>query len=150
MLSFACKLFLLQAVRATFSVMCLEDLQSLWTEQYIQVDADCWKWGLNPDSLCYVIISWQVSVYPVILSLENHCSQEQQEIMAQYLISILGDKLLRTPLDHASTGDLPSPNVRLRKVRARPSGQQIRSSRRAAGVDRGMSVYVCINPCCPS
>ncbi|KAM7414826.1 hypothetical protein PAMA_019582 [Pampus argenteus] len=54
--------------------------------------------------------AFEVSAYPVILSLENHCSQEQQEVMAQYLISILGDKLLRTPLDHAATGDLPSPN----------------------------------------
>ncbi|KAM7396921.1 hypothetical protein PAMP_019926 [Pampus punctatissimus] len=54
--------------------------------------------------------AFEVSAYPVILSLENHCSQEQQEVMAQYLISILGDKLLRTPLDHATTGDLPSPN----------------------------------------
>lgn len=58
-------------------------------------------------------MSWQVSAYPVILSLENHCSQEQQEVMAQYLISILGDKLLKAPLDHPTTGDLPSPNVRL-------------------------------------
>lgn len=71
---------------------------------------------MNPDSLHYVIVSRQVSVYPVILSLENHCSQEQQEIMAQYLTSILGDKLLRTPLDHPTTGALPSPNVRLGEV----------------------------------
>ncbi|XP_044213643.1 1-phosphatidylinositol 4,5-bisphosphate phosphodiesterase zeta-1-like isoform X2 [Thunnus albacares] len=54
--------------------------------------------------------AFEVSAYPVILSLENHCSQEQQEVMAQYLISILGDKLLKTPLDHPTTGDLPSPN----------------------------------------
>uniref|UniRef100_A0A3Q1ETW5 Phosphoinositide phospholipase C n=1 Tax=Acanthochromis polyacanthus TaxID=80966 RepID=A0A3Q1ETW5_9TELE len=51
----------------------------------------------------------------VILSLENHCSKEQQEVMAQYLISILGDKLLTAPLDHSTTGDLPSPNVRPNK-----------------------------------
>ncbi len=69
----------------------------------------------------YVIISRQVSAYPVILSLENHCSQEQQEVMAQYLISILGDKLLRAPLDHPTTGDLPSPNVRVWKAQARLS-----------------------------
>ncbi|KAM9352195.1 1-phosphatidylinositol 4,5-bisphosphate phosphodiesterase zeta-1-like [Symphorus nematophorus] len=54
--------------------------------------------------------AFEVSAYPVILSLENHCSREQQEAMAQYLISILGDKLLRTPLEHPTTGDLPSPN----------------------------------------
>ncbi|XP_078023926.1 1-phosphatidylinositol 4,5-bisphosphate phosphodiesterase zeta-1-like [Epinephelus lanceolatus] len=54
--------------------------------------------------------AFEVSAYPVILSLENHCSKEQQKVMAQYLISILGDKLLRTPLDNPTTGDLPSPN----------------------------------------
>ncbi|TMS05554.1 hypothetical protein E3U43_004804 [Larimichthys crocea] len=54
--------------------------------------------------------AFEVSAYPVILSLENHCSKEQQEVMAQYLISILGENLLRTPLDHLTTGDLPSPN----------------------------------------
>uniref|UniRef100_A0AAQ5ZCP0 Phosphoinositide phospholipase C n=1 Tax=Amphiprion ocellaris TaxID=80972 RepID=A0AAQ5ZCP0_AMPOC len=54
--------------------------------------------------------AFEVSAYPVILSLENHCSKEQQEVMAQYLISILGDKLLTAPLDHSTTGDLPSPN----------------------------------------
>ncbi|XP_063768485.1 1-phosphatidylinositol 4,5-bisphosphate phosphodiesterase zeta-1-like [Eleginops maclovinus] len=54
--------------------------------------------------------AFEVSAYPVILSLENHCSREQQEVMAKYLASILGEKLLRTPLDHLTTGDLPSPN----------------------------------------
>ncbi|XP_032379687.1 1-phosphatidylinositol 4,5-bisphosphate phosphodiesterase zeta-1 isoform X2 [Etheostoma spectabile] len=54
--------------------------------------------------------AFEVSAYPVILSLENHCSKEQQEVIAQYLISILGEKLLRTPLDHPTTGDIPSPN----------------------------------------
>ncbi|KAI3371179.1 hypothetical protein L3Q82_023810, partial [Scortum barcoo] len=54
--------------------------------------------------------AFEVSAYPVILSLENHCCQEQQEVMSKYLISILGDKLLRTPLDHPTTGELPSPN----------------------------------------
>ncbi|KAK2842454.1 hypothetical protein Q5P01_012654 [Channa striata] len=54
--------------------------------------------------------AFEVSAYPVILSLENHCSQEQQEVMARHLITLLGDKLLRAPLDHPATGGLPSPN----------------------------------------
>ncbi|KAM6926499.1 1-phosphatidylinositol 4,5-bisphosphate phosphodiesterase zeta-1-like [Lycodopsis pacificus] len=54
--------------------------------------------------------AFEVSAYPVILSLENHCSKEQQEVMAKWLISILGEKLLRSPLDQPTTGDLPSPN----------------------------------------
>ncbi|XP_070686959.1 1-phosphatidylinositol 4,5-bisphosphate phosphodiesterase zeta-1-like [Pempheris klunzingeri] len=60
--------------------------------------------------------AFEVSAYPVILSLENHCSQEQQEVMAQYLNSVLGDKLLKTPLDHPTTGDLPSPNDLKNKI----------------------------------
>ncbi|XP_031138673.1 1-phosphatidylinositol 4,5-bisphosphate phosphodiesterase zeta-1-like isoform X3 [Sander lucioperca] len=60
--------------------------------------------------------AFEVSAYPVILSLENHCSKEQQEVMAQYLISILGEKLLRTPLDHHTTGGLPSPNKKKEAV----------------------------------
>uniref|UniRef100_A0A3Q4G7L6 Phosphoinositide phospholipase C n=1 Tax=Neolamprologus brichardi TaxID=32507 RepID=A0A3Q4G7L6_NEOBR len=54
--------------------------------------------------------AFEVSAYPVILSLENHCSREQQEVMAEYLISILGENLLIAPLDHPTAGDLPSPN----------------------------------------
>ena len=33
------------------------------------------------------------SRYPVILSIENHCSVEQQRIMATDMISILGGEL---------------------------------------------------------
>uniref|UniRef100_H2V313 Phosphoinositide phospholipase C n=1 Tax=Takifugu rubripes TaxID=31033 RepID=H2V313_TAKRU len=56
------------------------------------------------------------SPYPVILSLENHCSKEQQEIMAHYLISILGEKLLRAPIDHPTTGELPNPHQKQKVV----------------------------------
>lgn len=34
-----------------------------------------------------------VSDYPVIISIENHCSCQQQTVMAEHLKSILGDKL---------------------------------------------------------
>ncbi|XP_039930543.1 1-phosphatidylinositol 4,5-bisphosphate phosphodiesterase eta-1 isoform X1 [Hirundo rustica] len=47
--------------------------------------------------------------YPVILSIENHCSIQQQKKIAQYLKEIFGDKL---DLSSVSTGDprqLPSP-----------------------------------------
>uniref|UniRef100_A0A8B9JRC2 Phosphoinositide phospholipase C n=1 Tax=Astyanax mexicanus TaxID=7994 RepID=A0A8B9JRC2_ASTMX len=48
------------------------------------------------------------SQYPVILSIENHCSVEQQGTMAQHLTRILGDKLLRNALEGKGS-DLPSP-----------------------------------------
>lgn len=50
-----------------------------------------------------------VSRFPVILSIENHCSIQQQKKIAQYLKEIFGDKL---DLSSVSTGDprqLPSP-----------------------------------------
>ncbi len=54
---------------------------------------------------------YQTSEYPVILSLENHCSVEQQKIMAQHLISILGSTLVTKPLGDQMPTCLPSPEV---------------------------------------
>ncbi|XP_028989038.1 1-phosphatidylinositol 4,5-bisphosphate phosphodiesterase delta-3-A-like [Betta splendens] len=53
--------------------------------------------------------AFKASPYPLILSLENHCSVEQQAVMAQHLRSILGEKLLRKPLDGLDPHTLPSP-----------------------------------------
>ncbi|XP_037400183.1 1-phosphatidylinositol 4,5-bisphosphate phosphodiesterase delta-3-A-like [Pygocentrus nattereri] len=55
------------------------------------------------------------SPYPLILSLENHCSVEQQTIMARQLRSILGDKLLTKPLNDQLSESLPSPEDTLRR-----------------------------------
>ncbi|XP_007462781.1 PREDICTED: 1-phosphatidylinositol 4,5-bisphosphate phosphodiesterase delta-1 [Lipotes vexillifer] len=52
--------------------------------------------------------AFKVSPYPVILSLENHCSVEQQRVMAQHLHTLLGPMLLDRPLDRV-TSSLPSP-----------------------------------------
>ncbi|KAM9304785.1 1-phosphatidylinositol 4,5-bisphosphate phosphodiesterase delta-4 [Gastrophryne carolinensis] len=53
--------------------------------------------------------AFRVSEYPVILSLENHCSVEQQDTMAQHLRSILGEKLVTSTLDGRVPVCLPSP-----------------------------------------
>lgn len=53
--------------------------------------------------------AFKASPYPVILSLENHCSVEQQTVMARHLRSILGEKLLTKPLKGWDTTYLPSP-----------------------------------------
>ncbi|XP_038137772.1 1-phosphatidylinositol 4,5-bisphosphate phosphodiesterase eta-2a isoform X2 [Cyprinodon tularosa] len=47
--------------------------------------------------------------YPVILSIENHCSVPQQKKMAQYLVEILGDKLDVSTVKADESGRLPSP-----------------------------------------
>ncbi|NXM03275.1 PLCH2 phosphodiesterase, partial [Tyrannus savana] len=47
--------------------------------------------------------------YPVILSIENHCSIVQQKKMAQYLTEILGDKLDLSSVHSEDSTKLPSP-----------------------------------------
>ncbi|XP_061457041.1 1-phosphatidylinositol 4,5-bisphosphate phosphodiesterase eta-2 isoform X2 [Rhineura floridana] len=49
------------------------------------------------------------SEYPVILSVENHCSVAQQKKMAQYLTEILGDKLDLSSVSNEDPTKLPSP-----------------------------------------
>ncbi|MEE6477349.1 hypothetical protein FKM82_011484, partial [Ascaphus truei] len=62
-------------------------------------------------SVIYVIdkYAFVASHYPVVLSLENHCSPRQQEAMAEYLITILGDKLLSMTVGNSFSRVLPSP-----------------------------------------
>lgn len=104
------------------------------TEAYIRalmkscrcVELDCWD-GDNGEPVIYhgytmtskvrfkdVIhaikeYAFKTSDYPVILSLENHCSVEQQKLMAHHMISILGDALLTRPLENTMPTDFPSP-----------------------------------------
>ncbi|XP_068165237.1 1-phosphatidylinositol 4,5-bisphosphate phosphodiesterase delta-4 isoform X1 [Antennarius striatus] len=90
------------------------------------VEVDCWD-GANGEPIVYHghtftskilfkdVVSavshyaFKVSQYPVILSIENHCSVEQQRVMAQHLDHILGDKLLKNTLDGKAPIRLPSP-----------------------------------------
>ncbi|XP_047003383.1 1-phosphatidylinositol 4,5-bisphosphate phosphodiesterase-like [Schistocerca americana] len=59
------------------------------------------------------------SEYPVILSLENHCSKAQQYKLARYCNDILGDMLLKEPLPDFPLEPglpLPSPNALKKKI----------------------------------
>uniref|UniRef100_A0A8C1PVU8 Phosphoinositide phospholipase C n=1 Tax=Cyprinus carpio TaxID=7962 RepID=A0A8C1PVU8_CYPCA len=104
-------------------------------EAYIQalkrgcrcVEVDCWN-GSNGEPVVYhghtltskillkdVITTianyaFKASEYPLIVSIENHCSIEQQEVMARYFRDILGDMLLTNTVDGVSS-ELPSPEV---------------------------------------
>ena len=55
------------------------------------------------------------SDYPLILSIENHCSKDQQDKMAEYFVKILGDLLWTEQVDSALT-ELPSPDYFKRKI----------------------------------
>ncbi|XP_058408676.1 1-phosphatidylinositol 4,5-bisphosphate phosphodiesterase eta-2 [Diceros bicornis minor] len=54
--------------------------------------------------------------YPVILSIENHCSVIQQKKMAQYLTDILGDKLDLSSVSSEDASMLPSPQMLKGKI----------------------------------
>jgi len=89
------------------------------------VELDCWD-GDNGEPIVYhghtltskilfknIIeavskYSFEVSEYPVILSLENHCNLPNQKKMAEYLEEILGDLLYKVPVDSEFT-TFPSP-----------------------------------------
>ncbi|XP_015684016.1 1-phosphatidylinositol 4,5-bisphosphate phosphodiesterase eta-2-like, partial [Protobothrops mucrosquamatus] len=56
------------------------------------------------------------SEYPIILSIENHCSVTQQKKMAQYLVEILGDKLDLSTANNEDPNQLPSPETLKGKI----------------------------------
>lgn len=53
--------------------------------------------------------------YPVILSIENHCSLEQQQILVNIVKSTFGDKLYSTPIN-GNAFNLPSPEQLKHKI----------------------------------
>ncbi|KAB0399467.1 hypothetical protein E2I00_015777 [Balaenoptera physalus] len=61
------------------------------------------------------------TTYPVILSLENHCSVVQQKKMAQYLTDILGDKLDLSSVSSEDATMLPSPQMLKGKILVKAS-----------------------------
>lgn len=96
------------------------------------IELDCWN---GPDNLPYIFHghtmtskikfkdviktikehAFITSEYPVILSIEQNCSLEQQRNMAQALIEVFGDMLLTQRCDRLET-ELPSPYQLRRKI----------------------------------
>eukprot|EP00795_Rhopilema_esculentum_P013079 gene13079-3863_t len=89
------------------------------------VELDCWD-GPNGEPIIYhgrtltskinfydVLMAiddhaFETSEYPVILSLENHCSPKQQKVMAEFLVDVFKDKLFTSPVNE-NLNNLPSP-----------------------------------------
>ncbi|KAM7055789.1 1-phosphatidylinositol 4,5-bisphosphate phosphodiesterase zeta-1 [Acridotheres tristis] len=98
------------------------------------LEIDCWDGNNNEPvvyhghtltskipfrSVIHVIdkYAFMSSAYPLVLSLENHCSPKQQKVMADCLKTILGDKLLSSPIGgEVEISQLPSPEALKFKV----------------------------------
>ncbi|GFT52510.1 1-phosphatidylinositol 4,5-bisphosphate phosphodiesterase delta-4 [Nephila pilipes] len=59
--------------------------------------------------------AFRASQYPVILSIENHCSLPYQVKMAEYFVNILGEYLYQEPIDEDEE-HFPSPEALARKI----------------------------------
>ncbi|XP_059969137.1 1-phosphatidylinositol 4,5-bisphosphate phosphodiesterase zeta-1 [Mesoplodon densirostris] len=83
------------------------------------------------------------SDYPVVLSLENHCSPSQQEVMADNLQSTFGDALLSDTLDDFPD-KLPSPEALKFKILVRNKKiGTLRETRERKGSDKHGQVEEC-------
>nr|XP_060632394.1 1-phosphatidylinositol 4,5-bisphosphate phosphodiesterase zeta-1-like [Anolis sagrei ordinatus] len=60
--------------------------------------------------------AFEASDYPIIVSLENHCSPKQQERMAAHMLHMFGDTLCVSTLDDTMPTHLPSPEQLKLKV----------------------------------
>lgn len=101
------------------------------------IELDCWNGRSDDEPIIthgYTVVTdvplkevleaisesaFKTSLYPVILSFENHCSSKQQAKMAQYCRKIFGEMLLTEPLSSHPLDagvPLPSPNHLLRKI----------------------------------
>ena len=112
----------------------------------ISFQLDCWD-GIDGEPLIYhgwtltsklifkdVLMdaikpySFQASPYPLILSIENHCSKEQQDKMAEHFVNILGDLLFKEQVD-TTLSQLPSPEslknkilIKAKKIKLKSNG----------------------------
>uniref|UniRef100_A0A4W5LFM9 Phosphoinositide phospholipase C n=1 Tax=Hucho hucho TaxID=62062 RepID=A0A4W5LFM9_9TELE len=97
------------------------------------VEVDCWDWSdgesiihhgytLTSKILLKDVIetinkyAFTKNQYPVILSIENHCTVPQQKKMAEYLMEVLQDKVDLSTVNMNEFRKLPSPGLLKGKV----------------------------------
>ncbi|XP_077359253.1 1-phosphatidylinositol 4,5-bisphosphate phosphodiesterase delta-3-A-like [Festucalex cinctus] len=83
--------------------------------------------------------AFKASAYPLILSLENHCSVEQQAVMAQHLQAVLGDKLLTEPICGLRSNALPSPQDLQGKILVKAKKESAAEARASSASDLSSS-----------
>jgi len=109
------------------------------------VELDCWDgpngqpviyhgWTLTSKLLLSDVLTdaikpyaFKASPYPVILSIENHCNKEQQDVMATLFKDILGDMLYTTFVDK-SKSELPSPEQLKNKILVKAKRIELKKS----------------------
>ncbi len=95
------------------------------------VEVDCWNGTSGPVVMHGRTLTTQVSFsdvmstinqyafvktqFPLIISLEVHCSRDQQAVMSQIIRETFGDKLVTAPID-ATSSELPSPSQLLNRI----------------------------------
>ncbi|XP_010794209.1 inactive phospholipase C-like protein 2 isoform X2 [Notothenia coriiceps] len=76
----------------------------------------CTGHSLSPPLLLHCVLdaigrfAFVASHYPLIVCIENHCSVQQQQVMWQHLVKILGEKLYADP-PYEGKSYLPSPHA---------------------------------------
>lgn len=77
--------------------------------------------------MSYPLSSYMCSPYsyPIILSIEDHCSIVQQRNMASHFKKVFGEMLLTKAVDIAADG-LPSPNQLKRKILIKVSSHLVK------------------------
>ncbi|XP_018408982.1 PREDICTED: 1-phosphatidylinositol 4,5-bisphosphate phosphodiesterase delta-1 [Nanorana parkeri] len=83
--------------------------------------------------------AFKTSEYPVIISLENHCSLDQQKTMAKHMKDILGDMLLLMPVDD-KLNQLPSPEQLKGKILVKGKKLEAPESSQENGASNGAPV----------
>ena len=78
--------------------------------------------------------NFRVTPYPVVLSIENHCSLAQQELMAEIMKLGFGDSLLM-PRELMAAGDRQLPTLEQLKYKVLIKGKRLKTDENSLDLD---------------